>query len=255
MDSNMKLGLPDFIYQLLESKSVEKETKLEYKFCGVGDSVEVTLRWTAKGSMWEQPFSSKGKYKSPASVKRDINRKKWMTVNKNSKAVSTDVKYEISPQCKLIESDSNSETPISAPEPTKKKTIKKKSKKSNKSALAGHGMVLRSGQDSIEQKRSYSVESEFGQMCSPMEVSPSSMDTSSAYSLDHVSCSGTSRQQASWSVNSDSVNMKSHGNVIVMSELTEDSDSDISCASGGIAGLGECGLSTCVYGTSVDCTS
>ncbi len=95
MDSNMKLGLPDFIYQLLVSKSVEKDTKLEYKFCGIGDSIEVTLRWTARGSRWDQPFGGKAKYKSPASKQRDMNRKKWLTVNKNSVGISTDDKYDV----------------------------------------------------------------------------------------------------------------------------------------------------------------
>ena len=256
MDSNMKLGLPDFIYQLLVSKSVERDTKLEYKFCGVGDSVEVTLRWTARGSKWEQPFGSKGKYKSPASRQRDMNRKKWLTVNKNSVAVSTDDKYDKHEQPEsesVFPSKSNSPPPISTPKSTMKKITKRKTRQTIPER--GHSMALRSGQDAIEQKRNYSTDSEHGFMCSPLSVA--SEDTDMTGSLRHVShCADSPSQVAPWSVKSDSINMNPHGDDLsVLSESSDGSDTDTSCASGDIGGLGKCGLSKCEYGPSVDLTS
>ena len=60
------LGLPDIVDQLLLRKCMDKGSKLEFQIGGVGDSMELTLRWHKRGSRWEQPFSDSVKYKSPA---------------------------------------------------------------------------------------------------------------------------------------------------------------------------------------------
>ena len=90
MEPTNTLGLPSYIYQLLVSKSVEKDQILEWNVSGKNGVTELSLKWIMKGSRSEM-YDSEGnrKYKSPGHVRRDMNRKKIHNVKVNSKCVST----------------------------------------------------------------------------------------------------------------------------------------------------------------------
>ncbi len=85
------LGLPSYVYQLLVSKSVEKDQILQWNVNGKNGVTELSLKWITRGSRWDTHNSEMNrKYKSPGHVRRDMNRKKIHNVKMNSKCVSTD---------------------------------------------------------------------------------------------------------------------------------------------------------------------
>ena len=91
MGSASELGLPDYVYQLLVSKSMEKDQIMEVDICDRNEGTELVLKWVTKGSKWEtHRLDGYRKYKSPGHIRRDINRRKQYNVRMNSKYVSTD---------------------------------------------------------------------------------------------------------------------------------------------------------------------
>lgn len=94
MENSAMLGLPAVVYQTLVEQSKAEGSYLIWTIGGHGPQVEVTLKWLPKGSKWEDPHVPPEtilttKHKSPGCRRRDITRKKWYNVNKNSVAVST----------------------------------------------------------------------------------------------------------------------------------------------------------------------
>lgn len=90
-------NLPDAVYKLLEVKCGQEHCELVWMIGGHGEQVELTLRWLPRGSKWEDPFVTPVnipncdiKHKSPGCRKRDINRRKWFNVKKNSIATVTE---------------------------------------------------------------------------------------------------------------------------------------------------------------------
>ena len=118
MVSTNSLGLPDFVYRLLLSKSEDVHSKLDFNINGTGDNIEITLRWRKWGSRWEDPFDCRAtKYKSFSNRKRDSNRRKMFNVERNSKSVSTD-NIDNESQTGFDMCDMDLTTPISAPKKT-----------------------------------------------------------------------------------------------------------------------------------------
>ena len=140
MESTNSLGLPDFVYRLLLSKSEDVHSKLDFNINGTGDNIEITLRWTKWGSRWEDPFDCRAtKYKSFSNRKRDSNRRKMFNVERNSKSVSTD-NIDNESQTGFDMCDMDLTTPISAP----KKTVQGISDAEKHSVHQKGHMVLRS---------------------------------------------------------------------------------------------------------------
>ncbi len=243
MDMTKTLGLPDVVYQLLLAKSLDGDSKVEYNICGVGECMEVTLRWNKRGTKWEQPFSDTWKYKSPANRTRDKNRKKTNNVKKNSKSVGTEDCDLLGKICVSDMNNQTSKTPVSTSQGKHRR-----SKKNISSTGKGHtSMVLRSGRGEIEQGRNTSEDSCFENMFSPasVEVSPGCMAMTMA---DHLGHELTPMDIAN--INSDSSSQ-------CISNVS-DHDSDGSLDGSDCAtdyennSLGMCGLSSCEYGPSVD---
>ena len=246
MDMSKSLGLPDVIYQLLLAKSLDGDSKLEYNISGVGECMEVTLRWSRRGTRWEQPFSDAWKYKSPANRTRDRNRKKMNNVKKNSKSVSTEDGEILGNMCMSDMSNQTSKTPVSTSKGKKRKS--KRNKNSVSSTTNGHSsMVLRSRHSEIEQGRNTCMDYCHENMFSPasVEVSPGCMAMTMA---DHLGHQLTPM---------DIENINSDSSSQCISNVS-DHDSDESLDGSDCAtdyennSLGMCGLSSCEYGPSVD---
>lgn len=94
MEYSVIQGLPEIVYQLLKRKCEDEDYDLIWNIGGHGQQTELSLKWLPKGSQWEDPFvppvTCAPKHKSPGCIRRDINRKKWFNVDKNSVAVNTE---------------------------------------------------------------------------------------------------------------------------------------------------------------------
>ncbi len=189
----------------------------------------------------EQGITSGGRYK---------------TFRKNSKSVSTeDVDMLNHPDVSNVYCPTTI-TPTSASE----KVTRPGKPESNESVREGH-MRLRSSVRKIEQKRSASVDSCVNNSCvfSPasIDISPVSGGQLSMTMDDHLG-----HQLTSYSMDTDiNINNDPHGSMIsddsvqiTYSDSDEDTyDTDSSCATDYENNvLGECGLSACEYGPSVN---
>ncbi len=255
MDYKDMLGLPDIVYHLLCSESMDRECKLEYNINGIGENMELTLRWSKRGSKWEQPFSDRStKYKSPAAAnrRRDNNRKKQQNVERNSKSVGTNDHQDIHMSDKNNFHDIDQPTcvtPISA-----SKNKKCQSKITIISTKTKAHMTLRS-QSAIEEKRDASMDSYGDSIFSPISVEISPVSMTMDERLGHQLTTYHSQD----SINNINNGPPDHSKI---SDHEDYSDSisgesmdyiDSDCATDFEDNtLGECGLSACEYGPSVD---
>ena len=226
MEPSNILGLPDFIYKLLQSKCKDVHSKLDFNISGTGDNIEITLRWRKWGSRWEDPFDYRPmKYKSFSNRKRDSYRRKMYNVDRNSKSVNTE-NIDAESQTGLDICDTGLASPISAPQ----KTLQQKSEARKSTTQKKAHMVLRSSvAEGKETRRKCESVPSAADILSPISVDTSQYVTDMSMTMTdhegHGQACSLEADYANDNTNLDSSNTDSirTGSDMAMAQDTDDS--------------------------------